>query len=331
MNIKKKVLEIKEVVGVGEGKALVALSGGVDSSVVTMLGKRALGERLVVVFVDTGLMRQGEPEWVVDTFKKLGIDVLLIDESDRFFAALEDLDEDDPDKGMRPIFSRTFYEVLREIGDIYHFLIQGTNKADIEETRKKIKLQHNVDIDPLRYGFSDIVEPLKDLYKDEIREMARELRLPEEIINRPPFPGPGLACRCYPPLTRERIAIVRQASAIVEEVIEEDTNFYKTAYLFGTREKPFQFFPVLMGDKACGIMADKACGAREARRVWGHIITIRCVDSKDAVYAKATNLPWSILEKIKARLTQEIPSVTRVLYDLTDKEGPQGPATIEFL
>lgn len=287
---------------------LVALSGGVDSSVVAVQAYQANSDQLRIVFIDTGLMREGEPQWVQDTFRDLGIEIEIINAADRFFSAFEELDEDDPDKGMRPIFSKTFYEVLGELEcDV---LLQGTNRADIEETRSRIKLQHNVDIDPLKYGFKKIVEPLKIFYKHEIRQLAKELDLPDEIVYRQPFPGPGLGIRCYLPINFARIAIVRKATAIVEKIIEKDYIEFAS---------PFQYFPVLVGDKACGI--------RDGKRVWGNIIVIRCVDSADAISAQNSGVPEFTKRQIYNQIIEDIPSVTRVLYDLTDKP----PGTIEFL
>lgn len=312
--IKNQIQEIRKAVNPQES-AVVALSGGVDSGATAVLAHRAIGEQVRAVFIDTGLMREGEPQWVVNTFKPLGIKVEIVNAADRFFENLQILSlyEYNPEK-MRSFFSTTFYEALGEVGADCDFLLQGTNRADIEETRGGIKLQHNVDIDPKEYGFKEIIEPLSDLYKNQIRELAQELGLPEEITQRQPFPGPGLACRCYPPITPERIEIVRQATNIAETIIE---NNYSESF------RPFQYFAVLMGDKACGI--------KDGKRLWGDIIIVRAVESKDALFAESAHLSFLLKRAICRRITQEIPSVTRVLYDLSDKQGLDGPATIEFL
>lgn len=290
--------------------ALVALSGGVDSSTTAILGCRALGEKIRCIFLDTGLMRQGEPEWVVDVFNRtLGIKVHLVNVSDKIFQALKGIE--DPEE-KRKAFSSTFYKCLGEVAKEAgaHFLIQGTNRADIEETTGGIKFQHNVlvqmGIDTLKsYGFK-VIEPLISLYKDEIREVARALDLASEITERKPFPGPALACRVLGEVTPKEIDIVRKATAVVETQTKDI--------------ECFQVLAVLMKDRATGITKD-------GQRILGRIITIRCVQSKDALTADIVEIPWGILRDIEKQIRTEIPEVVQVLYSLT----PKPPATIEFV
>ena len=294
---------------VGKGKAVSALSGGVDSAVTTVLGHKALGNRLKVLFIDDGLMRQDEPETVRKTFAKLGIKVTVVQAAPKFFSALKGLT--DPE-GKRKAFRDTFYKVfgkaVRDSGA--RFLLQGTIAADIIETRKGVKTQHNV-LDQIGisakrgYGFTTI-EPLKTLFKPGVRKVGKVLGLPPSICQRMPFPGPGLSCRCLGEVTPERIEIVRQSCRIVEE---ETVRF-----------KKFQAFGVLMADRATGV-------TKGGRRAFGHIVSVRCVDSENAITASPTKLPWSVLMRIQRRICKEIPSVTKVVYDLT----PKPPSTIEYI
>jgi len=294
---------------VADGKAISALSGGVDSSVCTVLAHRAIGDQLKVVFIDDGLMRQDEPRQVKEAFAELGIRVRIIRAAGRFFKALKG--KTDPEK-KRKAFRHTFYKVfgkaVRESGA--RFLIQGTIAADILETRKGVKTQHNV-LDQIGisakqgYGFH-VIEPLKTLYKPGVRKVGRALGLPKDLYDRMPFPGPGLATRCLGECTPKRVAVVRQACQIVEEETE--------------RFKKFQAFAVLLADQATGVTKD-------GRRRFGDLIAVRCVDSENAVTATATRLPWATLNKIQKRISKEIPSVTKVLYDLS----PKPPSTIEYI
>jgi GMP synthase (glutamine-hydrolysing) len=306
--IEEKINEIRR--RVGSEKAINALSGGVDSSAVTLLGHRAIGDRLKTVFIDTGVMREGEPEMVVETFKKFGVTVHLIEVQEEFFKAFRGII--DPEE-KRKAFRNTFYSVLgravKESGA--KFLLQGTIAADISETQRGVKTQHNIleqiGIDPQIYGFN-VIEPLRDLYKEGVREVAKGLGLPQEIFARMPFPGPGLATRIIGEVTPERVAVVRRAVKIVEEEVEP--------------LKPFQAFAVLLSDKATGVT-----GTEEGRRSFGDIVVVRSVESKDAIRAEVTEIPWNLLRKIQKRIIAEIPSVTKVLYDLT----PKPPSTIEYI
>ena len=301
--IKEKVEEIRETVG--DGRAIIALSGGVDSSTAAILAHRAIGDRLHAVFVNTGFMRKGEPEFVVKTFRDgFGLNLHYIDAGERFFNALKGVT--DPEE-KRKIIGRVFIEVFEEVAKKINadFLIQGTIAPDWIESKGKIKSHHNVGGLPERLNLK-LIEPLRDLYKDEVRELARELGLPEKIRNRMPFPGPGLAVRVLGEVTPEKIAIVREANAIVEEEIER------------AGLKPWQAFAVLLGVKTVGVQGDI--------RAYKETVAVRIVESLDGMTANAMKVPFEILQRIAFRITSEIPEVGRVLYDVTNKP----PATIEF-
>jgi GMP synthase (glutamine-hydrolysing) len=302
--IETAVNEIKE--SVGKNKVISACSGGVDSMTATYLVHKAVGDKLIAVFIDDGLRREGEPEFVVQTLRKSGINTRSIDAKKDFFQTLKGkTDAEEKRKAFRDKFYKTFGKVAKE--EKVNFIVQGTIKADVIETVQGIKSQHNVlqqiGINPEIYGYQ-IVEPLKELFKPGVREVARELGLPKEISERMPFPGPALSLRVLGEVTPERVTIVRKATEIVEE---------ETADL-GT----FQNFAVLHNDKATGI--------KNGNRVYGNIITVRVVISEDAVTAKAKDIKYEKLFKIAKRITEELPTVVRCLYDITDKP----PATIEF-
>ncbi len=301
--IEEKVAEIRETVG--DGKAIIALSGGVDSSVAAVLAHKAIGERLHAVFVNTGFMRKGEPAFVVETFRdEFGLNLHYVDASERFFSELRGVtDPEEKRKIIGRVFIKVFEEVAKEIDA--QFLIQGTIAPDWIESRGKIKSHHNVGGLPERLNLK-LIEPLRDLYKDEVRELGRELGLPEKIYNRMPFPGPGLAVRVLGEVTPEKVAIVREANAIVEEEIER------------AGLKPWQAFSVLLGVKTVGVQGDI--------RAYKETIAVRVVESLDGMTANAMNVPFEVLQRIAFRITSEIPEVGRVLYDITNKP----PATIEF-
>ena len=304
--IDEKVEWLKKTIS--NGKAIVATSGGVDSMTTALLGHRAVGDRLKVIFLEDGLMRKGESEQVADNLKRLGLTLEIYDVRDEFFAALRGkVDPEEKRKAFRETFYRIFAGIARELGAKY--LLQGTIAADVVETQGGVKTQHNVleqiGIYPLeRYGYI-ILEPLKELFKPEVREVARALGLKPEVSERRPFPGPGLSVRVIGEVTPERVALLREATEIVEEE---------------TRDVPcFQAFAVLLEDRATGITEKK-------ERKYGQILVIRAVQSTDAMTAEAIELPWGILSRIERRIREKLPSVTHVLYDLTDKP----PATIEF-
>ncbi|MBN1809052.1 MAG: ExsB family transcriptional regulator [Planctomycetes bacterium] len=305
--ITRQVAEIKKTVG--KGKAISALSGGVDSAVATVLAHKALGKNLTVVFLDDGLMRQDEPTEVRSAFAKLGIKVKVINCQKNFFAALKGLaDPEDKRKAFRDTFYKTLGKAVKQSKAM--FLVQGTIAADVIETKKGVKSQHNVleqiGIDSKKgYGFSAI-EPLKKLFKPDVRIVGKLLGLPAKFHQRMPFPGPGLATRVVGEVTPERVKIVRKACKIVEE----ETAKYKM----------FQAFGVLLADRATGLTSG-------GRRAFGNIIAVRAVDSKNAMTATPTKLTWATLTKIQQRIVKEIPGVTKVLYDLT----PKPPSTIEYI
>jgi GMP synthase (glutamine-hydrolysing) len=291
---------------VGERKVISACSGGVDSTVTTVLVHKAVGDKLVAVFIDDGLRREGEPEFVVRTLKSLSIKTKFIDAKAEFFAVFKGkTDAEEKRKAFRDKFYKTLGKAARE--EQIEFIAQGTIKADVIETVKGIKSQHNVleqiGINPEIYGYK-ILEPLRELFKPDVRKVARELGLPKEISERMPFPGPALSLRVLGEVTPEKIAVVRKAT----EIVEEETRALGT----------FQNFAVLHNDKATGI--------KNGERVYGNIVTVRIVDSTDAVTAKARQVPYEVLMRISERITGEIPSVVRCLYDITDKP----PSTIEF-
>jgi GMP synthase (glutamine-hydrolysing) len=302
--VEEKIREIREKVG--KEKAITACSGGVDSTTCAMLGFKAIGKNSITIFIDDGLRRNGEPEEVISTLTELGLNPKLINAKEEFFKALEGLTDAEE---KRKAFREKFYSLLGRVAkeERVSFLIQGTIAADVVETVGGIKTQHNIleqiGIDPARYGFK-LIEPLKELYKPEVRLVARELGLPARISEKMPFPGPGLAIRVVGEVTPERVEILRKAASIVEE---ESMGI-----------EAFQRFAVLLSDKATGI--------KEGKRVYGDIIVVRIVESKDAITAKAISVPHELLKRICDRITREIPTVVRCLYDITDKP----PATIEF-
>jgi GMP synthase (glutamine-hydrolysing) len=297
--IEEKTGEIAGIVG--DGSAINALSGGVDSSAVTMLGHKALGDRLKTIFVDNGIMRHGESKRVVLLFKELGVPVEVVDAKEQFFDALKGLT--DPEE-KREAITRVFYkeifgELVKKSGAKY--LLQGTNYTDVEETVAGIKRQHNIleqlGIDTQKqYGYK-VIEPLVQLRKSGVREVARALGLPEELCNRPPFPGPALAARVIGEVTPERIEIVREATRIVEEEL--------------SNTGAFQYLAILHQDKVTGI--------RQGKRDYGLQIEVRCWESKDAKEASPTRLSYDVLENLAARMTNEIAGVVSVTYNITRK------------
>jgi GMP synthase (glutamine-hydrolysing) len=305
--IVEKVAEISATVG--DGLAINALSGGVDSSTVTMLGHRALGDRLKTYFIENGLMRQGEPQRVVALFAGLGVRVELVDAQDKFFAALRGVT--DPEQ-KREAITQTFYKdvfgkLVRESGARY--LLQGTILTDVDETVAGIKRQHNVfeqlGIDPQEAFGYKIIEPLVQIRKDGVRKVAAALGLPESVYNRMPFPGPALSARVVGEATRERIAIARKANAIVEEVL--------------AGVKAFQYMAILHEDRVTGM--------RDGKRDFGLQIEVRCWDSVDARKAKPTRLPWKTLRELSARILAEVPGVVSVTYNI----APKPPSTMEVV
>jgi len=303
--VQAKVADIRKAVG--DGTAINALSGGVDSSAVTMLGHRALGDRLRTVFVQNGLMREGEAERVVELFRNLGVVVHVVDARKEFFAALEGLA--DPEE-KREVITREFYRnvrarEVRESGA--KFLLQGTILTDVEETVAGIKRQHNIieqlGIDPSEAFGYHILEPLVQLRKDGVRKVGEWLGLPDELFRRIPFPGPALSARVIGEVTPERVDTVRKATVIVEEMLKDSG--------------AFQYMAILHADRVTGI--------RDGKREFGQQIEVRCWDSVDARVATPSELPFKLLRELGRRITEEVPGVVSVTYNIASKP----PSTIE--
>ncbi|WP_292460382.1 glutamine-hydrolyzing GMP synthase [Methanothermococcus sp.] len=302
--IEESISEIKEQIG--DKKAIIALSGGVDSSVAAVLTDRAIGDRLLAVFVDTGLMRKNEAEEIYKIFKEdMGLNLKIINAKDLFLKELKGVD--DPEE-KRKIIGRLFIEVFEEVAkeNGEEVLVQGTIAPDWIESEGAIKTHHNI---ALPSGMVlEVVEPLRELYKDEVRILAKELGLPDKIANRQPFPGPGLAVRILGEITEEKLKVCREANAIVEEEIEKE----------GLDKDLWQYFAAVLDTKATGVKGDI--------REYNWVVAVRFVESLDAMTAGVPELPFSVLKRISKRITSEVPNVARVVLDITDKP----PATIEF-
>jgi GMP synthase (glutamine-hydrolysing) len=311
--IDEQVGAIRELVG--NGRAICGLSGGVDSSVAAMLVHRAIGHQLTCVYVDTGLMRKGESEQVVETFRRtMGIELIHVDAGDRFFDRLAGVvDPEDKRKIIGELFVRIFEENSGGLTDAA-FLVQGTLYPDLIEsggvdgTASVIKSHHNVGGLPADMTLQ-LIEPLRDLFKDEVRKLGHELGLPDEIVWRQPFPGPGLGVRILGEVTRQSVATLRQADAIVREELAAA----------GLERSIWQSFAVLAADvRSVGVMGDE--------RTYGHPVIVRAVTSDDAMTADWARLPYDVLETISQRIVNEVAGVNRVAYDVTSKP----PGTIEW-
>jgi len=305
--INEKVKEIK--VTVGDGIAINALSGGVDSSTVTMLGHRALGKHLKTVFIENGLMRGGEPLQVAGFFRKLGVAIEVVDARKEFFTALKGIT--DPEE-KREAITQTFYRnifgrLVKQSGAKY--LLQGTILTDVDETVAGIKRQHNVfeqlGIDPQEAFGYRIIEPLIQLRKDGVRKVGKALGLPAELFERIPFPGPALAARVIGEVTPERIETVRKTTVVVERLLK--------------RTGAFQYMAILHEDRVTGM--------RDGKRDFGQQIEVRCWDSVDARTATPTRLSFEILEKLAGEIIREVPGIVSVTYNI----APKPPSTIEVV
>ena len=297
--VDEKVGEIDEAVG--RGDAVIALSGGVDSSTAAALAYEALGDRLTPVYVDTGLMRKGETESVRKTFDYME-SLRIVDARERFLDALSGIT--DPEEKRHAIgeqFIREFESVAREVDA--RFLVQGTIYPDRIESEGTIKSHHNVGGLPERVDFDGIVEPMRDLYKDEVREVARELDLEAVVSERMPFPGPGLAVRILGEVTEEKLEVAREANHVVEEELAD--------------HEPWQALAAVLG---------KATGVKGDNRVHGWVVSVRSVESRDGMTARAQEVDWETLQRIQSRITGAHDNVSRVVYDVTHKP----PATIEY-
>ncbi len=298
---------------VGEGKVICALSGGVDSTVTALLIHRAIGKRLTCVFVNNGLLRKNEPETVLNFLKQFDLNVRYVDAEDRFLEKLKGVE--DPEKKRKIIgneFIKVFEEEAGKIGKV-DFLAQGTLYPDVIESvsfkgpSATIKSHHNVGGLPEVMKL-DLIEPLRELFKDEVRKVAKELGMPYELINRHPFPGPGLAIRILGEVTKERLEILREADAIVIEEMKASDWYWKV----------WQSFAVLLPIKTVGVMGDE--------RTYDHVVALRVVDSQDAMTADWTKLPYELMGRISNRIINEVKGVNRVCYDISSKP----PATIEW-
>lgn len=293
---------------VGEKKVLLALSGGVDSSVVAALLIKAIGKQLVCVHVNHGLMRKGESEQVIEMFKNgLDANLVYVDATDRFLDKLAGVD--DPETKRKIIggeFIRVFEEETRKLSGL-SFLAQGTIYPDIIES-KGVKAHHNVGGLPDDIQFEGLVEPVKLLYKDEVRVVGKALGLPKEMVDRQPFPGPGLGVRCTGAITRDRLHALRESDAILREEFD----------LAGLTDKVWQFFTVVPDFRSTGV--------RDGKRVFDWPVIIRAVNTVDAMSATVPEIDWAVLKKITDRILSEVKGVCRVLYDLS----PKAPATIEW-
>lgn len=304
--IAEQVAEVKAQVG--DKKVLLALSGGVDSSVVAALLIKAIGKQLVCVHVNHGLMRKGESEQVIEIFKNgLDANLIYIDATDRFLDKLVGVYE--PETKRKIIggeFVRVFEEEARKLEGI-SFLAQGTIYPDIIES-KGVKAHHNVGGLPDDMHFEGLVEPVKFLYKDEVRVVGKALGLPAEMVDRQPFPGPGLGVRCTGAITRDRLHALRESDAILREEFDKA----------GLTSQVWQFFTVVPDFRSTGV--------REGKRVFDWPVIIRAVNTVDAMTATVPEIDWTVLKKITDRILAEVDGVCRVLYDLS----PKGPATIEW-
>ncbi|GAA0311514.1 glutamine-hydrolyzing GMP synthase [Halarchaeum salinum] len=285
----------------GDSTAIIALSGGVDSSTAAALAYEAVGEQLVPVYVDTGLMRKGETEEIEEVFGYMER-LRVVDASERYLDKLEGVT--DPEEKRHVIgeqFIREFETVAEEVDADY--LVQGTIYPDRIESEGNIKSHHNVGGLPDVVDFDGLIEPLRDLYKDEVREVARHLGLEEVISERMPFPGPGLAVRVVGEVTEEKVRVAREATAIVEDELEE--------------YDPWQAFAAVLG---------RATGVKGDNRVHGHVVAVRSVESRDGMTARAQELDWETLQRLQSRITGTVEDCSRVVYDVTHKP----PATIEY-
>ena len=294
-----------------QGKAIIAVSGGVDSTTAAVISARALGDRLLAVYVDTGLMRKNETEDVAATLKGLGVNHRIIDAADEYFAALKGVT--DPER-KRHIIGNKFIEIFEREATTFgaEYLVQGTIAPDWIESggqlRDRIKSHHNVAGLPENMKLK-LVEPLRDLYKDEVRKVARELGV--RVAERQPFPGPALAVRVIGEVTPERVALAREASAIVEQELE-------AAAKKGLMSVPWQYFAALLPVQTVGVHGDL--------RVYGNTVAVRSVESIDGMSGTYSKIPHEVLDRISIRITNEVKGVNRVVYDITNKP----PATIEW-
>jgi GMP synthase (glutamine-hydrolysing) len=297
--ISQSIMEIKTAAG--DDRVVMALSGGVDSSVCAALAAKAIGDNLIPIYIDTGLMRKGETERIRTIFGNIHLQI--VDAGEEFFNSLKGVtDPEAKRKAIGERFIRVFEREARKQGA--RCLLQGTIYPDRIESEGGIKSHHNVGGMPIEMEFTKVIEPIRDLYKDEVRDVAGALGLPKEIQHRMPFPGPGLAVRVLGEVTRDKVAVIREANAIVEDELIE-------------KYRPWQCFAALLG---------LGTGVKGDNRIHGWIIAVRAVNSRDGMTADPIEIPFDHLMRIGSRITADIPSVARVVYDISAKP----PATIEY-
>ena len=295
---------------VGSAHVLLALSGGVDSSVCAALLAKALPGKVHCIFVDHGLMRKNEGDEVVEIFSERNLDLIRINAEERFLAKLKGVTE--PEEKRKIIgeeFIRVFEEGAKKLPDV-EYLAQGTIYPDVIESGTKgsavIKSHHNVGGLPIDMKFKGVVEPIRALYKNEVRDLGWQLGLPSELVDRQPFPGPGLAIRCVGEVTKEKLNVLREVDAIFREEVD------------ASNIRPDQYFAALTNVRSVGISEDK--------RTYGHVIALRAVTTTDFMTAQYVQMPYALLDKVSKRIAEEVPEVSRVLYDITDKP----PGTVEW-
>lgn len=318
----KKNLIANAITGIKEKvkdqKVLLALSGGVDSSVLAYLLSKAIGDQLTCVFVDTGLMRKGEGEEIKERFEKLQMRFIYINAKEKFLENLKGIqDPEEKRKTIGKTFIRVFEESAKEIGEV-NFLAQGTIYPDVVESgtsgaSQVIKSHHNVGGLPKDMKFKGIIEPLRELFKDEVRAIGSELGVPPSIVHRQPFPGPGLAIRIIGEVTEEKLKILQEADAIWRETIEDKIDKKEM-----DRERISQYFAILTNTKTVGVTGDF--------RTYSYVLALRAVFTNDFMTADAIYLPMEVLDEASERILAEVKGINRVVYDITSKP----PATIEW-